>query len=362
MTDELVPLRNLRDGREALERARSLGEVRELKRIGDLATAAKRFAEAQGLSEDAKRFASEMELDAKRYLGEALNKQPKNRGAEGIGKAPSAVQRLDGTSEVVPPPTLKELGITRNQSSEAQKLSEIPEDVYQQFKASARSDTLNTQRALRVAREKEAEHRRNDPAAEIITLPSNIDIREGNLRTALNDITGQADAIITDPPYPGEFIEEFDALGELASRILKPDGILAAMVGQTHLPAYIDRLNRWLTYRWCGAYLTDGPATRIHGRSVGTKWKPILIYGGKRFITQDVFASVADDKRHHHWGQSESGLADLVTRLTEPGDLVVDPFLGGGTTAIVCRDLGRRFVGCDIDATAIQTARERLAA
>jgi DNA modification methylase len=39
---------------------------------------------------------------------------------------------------------------------------------------------------------------------------------------------------------------------------------------------------------------------------------------------------------------------------------VVDPCLGGGTTAIVCRDLGRRFVGCDIDADAVLTAQERL--
>jgi DNA modification methylase len=55
-------------------------------------------------------------------------------------------------------------------------------------------------------------------------------------------------------------------------------------------------------------------------------------------------------------------MADIVSRLTEPGELVVDPFVGGGTTAIVCRDLGRRFVGCDVDPKATETTRRRLAA
>ena len=71
---------HLRDGRAALERARATGEVRELKQIADLASAARRFAEAQGLAEESKRYAAELELDAKRYLSEVLAKQEKHPG------------------------------------------------------------------------------------------------------------------------------------------------------------------------------------------------------------------------------------------------------------------------------------------
>jgi len=53
-------------------------------------------------------------------------------------------------------------------------------------------------------------------------------------------------------------------------------------------------------------------------------------------------------------------MADLVERLTKPGQLVCDPFLGGGTTALVALALGRRFIGCDIDAAAIAIARRRV--
>lgn len=219
-----------------------------------------------------------------------------------------------------------------------------------------------TNRLKRIEREDEAARRRLDATPNVTYITDDLTITHANLTDLTHDLNGTIDAIITDPPYPGEYIPVFDDLGELAARLLKPNGVLVAMVGQTHLPEYIMRLSAHLTYRWCGAYLTDGPATRIHGRGVGTKWKPLLIFGGKGFITQDVFASNADDKEHHHWGQSESGIADIVSRLTKPGDLVCDPFLGGGTTAIVCRDLGRRFVGCDIDAAAVNTTLERLAA
>jgi site-specific DNA-methyltransferase (adenine-specific) len=341
---------NLRDGRAALERARATGEIRELKRIADLAAAAKHFAEAQKLSEDAKRFAAEMELDAKRYLGEVLAKEPKHPGGTSPGE--------------VPPPKLADLGITHRQSHEAQKLATISEGDYEAWKSAARSDSLTMKRALRVAREAEAERRRGEPIDEV-SIDGSVETRHGDLRSALDDLEGTVDAIITDPPYPAEFIEEFDALGELAARLLTPSGALVAMVGQSHLPAYLERLSRHLTYRWLGAYLIDGPAARVHARKVGAKWKPLLIFdrgGERRFLTQDTFTSAGDDKRHHRWGQSESGMADIVERLTEPGDLIVDPFLGGGTTALIARDLSRRFVGCDVDPLAVSESRKRLAA
>ena len=40
--------------------------------------------------------------------------------------------------------------------------------------------------------------------------------------------------------------------------------------------------------------------------------------------------------------------------------VVVDPFLGTGTTAVACRLLGRRFVGCDIDGEMVKIARHRV--
>lgn len=55
---------------------------------------------------------------------------------------------------------------------------------------------------------------------------------------------------------------------------------------------------------------------------------------------------------------------ELVRRAilcsTRAGDTVLDPFVGSGTTAVVAAKTGRRFVGCDTDATYVSIARDRL--
>ena len=55
----------------------------------------------------------------------------------------------------------------------------------------------------------------------------------------------------------------------------------------------------------------------------------------------------------------------LVERIllagSRPGDLVVDPFLGSGTTAVVARRLGRRFAGVDLNPDYVRLAMKRLA-
>jgi DNA modification methylase len=52
----------------------------------------------------------------------------------------------------------------------------------------------------------------------------------------------------------------------------------------------------------------------------------------------------------------------LVETSTLPGELVVDPFLGSGTTAKACITTGRRLIGADADPGAISLALRRLRA
>jgi site-specific DNA-methyltransferase (adenine-specific) len=57
----------------------------------------------------------------------------------------------------------------------------------------------------------------------------------------------------------------------------------------------------------------------------------------------------------------ESLIEELLLLLTQKGDLVVDPFIGYGTTAVACQKLGRSFIGFDINADYCGYARERIA-
>lgn len=55
----------------------------------------------------------------------------------------------------------------------------------------------------------------------------------------------------------------------------------------------------------------------------------------------------------------EALLERIVTTLTDPGDLVIDPMCGSGTTLAVAQRLGRRFFGCDVNDDAVAIARGR---
>ena len=54
-------------------------------------------------------------------------------------------------------------------------------------------------------------------------------------------------------------------------------------------------------------------------------------------------------------------LKRLILASTNEGNTVADFFLGSGTTAIVCKEQNRKFIGCDINPKAIQITNERLA-
>lgn len=56
----------------------------------------------------------------------------------------------------------------------------------------------------------------------------------------------------------------------------------------------------------------------------------------------------------------ESLVSRIVSASTNEGDIVLDCFLGSGTTALAAQKLGRRWIGCDINKGAIQTTAKRL--
>jgi len=53
-------------------------------------------------------------------------------------------------------------------------------------------------------------------------------------------------------------------------------------------------------------------------------------------------------------------LAKIILASTKKGDVVFDPFLGSGTTAVVAKKLGRKFVGVEIDKYYCALALKRL--
>lgn len=69
-----------------------------------------------------------------------------------------------------------------------------------------------------------------------------------------------------------------------------------------------------------------------------------------------------DGVKVHPTQKPEALLYRVLLASTKPGDVVLDPFFGTGTTGAVARRLGRRFIGIERDATYIQAATARIEA
>ena len=65
-------------------------------------------------------------------------------------------------------------------------------------------------------------------------------------------------------------------------------------------------------------------------------------------------------KRIHPTQKHPDLFKELILDNTDEGDLVFDPFSGSGTTAVACRNLGRNFIGSEIEKDYYEKAIKRL--
>ncbi|HZM28658.1 MAG TPA: site-specific DNA-methyltransferase, partial [Gemmatimonadales bacterium] len=84
--------------------------------------------------------------------------------------------------------------------------------------------------------------------------------------------------------------------------------------------------------------------------------------GEHAFWSAPIVLNRGRSKKRFHTTQKPDALMEaLVRQFSEPGELVLDPFTGSGTTAVACRRLGRRFIGWEKDEGYAVRARVRIA-
>jgi ParB-like chromosome segregation protein Spo0J len=194
------------------------------------------------------------------------------------------------------------------------------------------------------------------------------EIRTGDFREVLADLPDQSvDAIITDPPYNLESVALYSDLSAFAGRVLKPGRLCVVYCGKHVLPEYFERLGEHLEYMWTAAIFLPGRHNLFHRKKIFGRWRPVAMFSAGPYearipIVDALWAegSGAKELDDHPWQQATEPFERLVEMVTLPGELVVDPFLGSGTTALVCSATGRRFLGADVDAGAASLAIQRI--
>lgn len=185
------------------------------------------------------------------------------------------------------------------------------------------------------------------------------------------------DLILTDPPYPKEYLHVWEQLSEVAYRVLKPGRYLVAYSGQLYLNYVMNSLSTYLNYVWTMSLHHTGATQLINPRTIVCEWKPILIYkkhdvgkdknmdagkinsaSGSALV--DFIGNDYREKDFHEWGQGESAVGYLMKTLSYPNDLVLDTFVGGGTTLSVAKDLKRKCIGIEIDKRCIDKIKANI--
>ena len=168
------------------------------------------------------------------------------------------------------------------------------------------------------------------------------------------------DLIFCDPVYTD--YDQYLWLYFFASRVLKPGKSVLAQVGSLHRrnaenqmtgprlePRILlfERLTGGRTFVWKPRALA-GLKTYLWFAKPGPKrksWIPELVTGG------------GSRKRTHMWGDSTQAAETWISRFTEPGEIIMDPFCGSGMVQIASIRCGRRYLGFEIDPGHVADAR-----
>ena len=84
--------------------------------------------------------------------------------------------------------------------------------------------------------------------------------------------------------------------------------------------------------------------------------KGVKIKGVSRLFTHNC----GKNKDGHPTEKPLEIIEKLILVASSEGDLIFDPFMGSGTTAVACKELNRNFIGCEIESKYCEIAEKRL--
>lgn len=229
---------------------------------------------------------------------------------------------------------------------------------------------------------------------------------------------GSVDCVFADPPYNlqlggdlhrpnntrvdgvDEEWDRFEDLGtydaftrawmEAARRALKPDGALW-VIGSYHnifrVGAILQDLGFWILNdviwrktnpmpNFRGTRFTNAHETLIWAAK-SPKARYTFNYDSMKALNDDLQMRSdwllplcggperlkdGDGRKAHPTQKPESLLYRVLMASTRPGEIVLDPFFGTGTTGAVARKLGRHFIGLEREESYAKVARDRIAA
>jgi len=177
----------------------------------------------------------------------------------------------------------------------------------------------------------------------------------------------QCQLVFTDPPYHDKHVDRFRELGQFAMDRLEPGRFLCTYTGKLRLADCVNAiLEAGMEWVWIfSVYHPFSKEKHLGGvYNIAENWRPVLVFRKPGPVwtptfQQDVVRGERS-KSHHDWSQDEQTPEQLIQAYSQPGETVLDPFCGGGTTPLVAKRVGRKCFACDVDIAAVAMATDRL--
>lgn len=202
----------------------------------------------------------------------------------------------------------------------------------------------------------------------VVMPPEGVIIKTGDFRELGQDIPlDSIDLIFTDPSYGKKYLDLWSPLAELAARVLKPGRFLLTYCGKLYLPSILAELGEHLEYYWLAGKYYDQGHSFFRSKKIWDQWRPILIYQKPGCIEHEWFldmirmGSREEAKELHDYGQSMEDAKYYISKLTVPGEIVLDVCCGSGSIVMAAKLLNRKAIGFDVDESLSRIARARLA-
>ena len=162
----------------------------------------------------------------------------------------------------------------------------------------------------------------------------------------------KVDAVITDPPYPDWLAEEyqyFDGILEPLKNINCRQ--LIFWTTKVNFPIDFSARHVWDKKTGCGSEYEF-----IFERNGAKNFKVVRHY----LINSDVAASFTRDVWTGHRSQKPISLMSWCVDFLPNAEIILDPFMGSGTTGVACAQLGRSFIGIEREPAYFDIACRRI--
>lgn len=214
------------------------------------------------------------------------------------------------------------------------------------------------------------------PPALLSAMPRNT-VLQGDCITVMNSLpAGSVDLVLTDPPY---LVNYRDRAGRTVAndnqpdwlqpafagiyRVLKPDSLCVSFYGWQAVDQFM------AAWRAAGfqpvGHLVFAKGYASSARFTAAQHESAYVLAkGRPALPQralgDVIPFPYTGNRLHPTQKPVAALRAVIEAYSQPGDLVLDPFAGSGSTLVAARELGRDALGIELDAGHAATARARL--